>query len=77
MMDTTSPKGLFLVRQKSGCSEALTWVRKKAGHDDRLCKMIVPDFPSKAEQCLVLVSPTREGCDKAIYIGTTSLEKIY
>lgn len=76
MMDTTSSKGRFLVRQKSGCSEALTWVRKKAGREDRLCKMIVPDFPSKAERCLILVSPTGEGCDKAIY-RNTSVEKIY
>lgn len=37
--------------------------------------MIVPNFPSKTEQCLILVSPTKEGCDKAICKGTASLEK--
>lgn len=78
MMDTTSSKGLFLVSQKSRCSEDLAWVRKReAGHDDRLCKIIVPDFLSKAEQCIILVSPTKEVCDKTIYKGTTSLEKTY
>jgi len=27
MMDSTSSKGLFLVRQKLECSENLTWLR--------------------------------------------------